>query len=1015
MTAVRVRLRAALIAALLALPWLLSGCDNPSCVFSGDCGSGSAGSLGTNPAQLPPDGTWVRAGAPTLTTFSPGGTMIASTTPIVLRFSESMLAGTLGGAFEVRQTSGAGGGMVPLAGVSTVADGRLVVLLPSTALTNGQSYEVSLADTAEVTDLTGTLFEPADPVLGTFTVAATDPTAPRVVATWPVNGSTGASTTTEVVAVFDRTLNLGTVSATSFRVRVDSNAPTFNPAPTALTLVGSGGSVVSDSRVLRWRSVDSSNEAVYLGRGLDGELTISPGTNANDTIRTSGGTAVGTVTVTWDFNSIDAPVSARIASDPDDAIGIASLDGTDPLEVEVTLVDGQVGDTLTTLVFGTLPDTNPSRLGARQRTYSLTVAGTLVTLTEAELDLASSTAPVTARFDDGPLAFAFSLTRGGATTPVRRLDVDPSAAGLQDPLLDVTAPSLQGFGLSGTNVLTFTSDGRDLTLNGRADEALRSLVVTTAMGDNAPMPPVVGDGAGGLLPPVVGAREAGSFVARPVPLGLLDPGAGPLAFDATAYDRALNPAPPVSATFTQVGTVRDSSAVPAGMLEVHAFDAGTLLPIAGAVAYVHQDGGGGNLTFSNSAPADVTGSALLMDPGGTLVVTVDAAGYDLFTLHGVVTNRISVPLVPTGTTSAFLQGAVETPSTQLGTLDRRLGDARYRRGDERLGIVNACTFDAGSGLFSCSFGPLPVVPERLGALGFVAVSVPADVMFWSHLTFLRAAAFVAPSPAIAPALVGTETVPVAGLLNAAGADPEELPIDGPQPVLNASAAALGLGTLDGDPGIVVEARVPGVPGTVPVGAGVAFAAGANAWDVRCAYPGAADFLPAVGQLGSLVTTGAIEQELLLRAEVRDTLGAVAGARPTVSSAPVSLQPLAIPLVQPPLCTMAPGLCGGSSGAPPYAISFGDVISGTPGIYRVDLTGPLGRGWTIWRADGGGATASVGVPADAAGNPFLPDGTIACEVSAYAWPGFVPTSFAWTDVERRHAGFAHASPIQYAQP
>ncbi len=1014
MIADRVSPRALLAAGLLALPLLVTGCDNPACVFSGNCSSSNSGSLGTNPAELPPDGSWVFSGAPALTAFAPSGGSIGSETPVVLRFSESLLRDTLDGAFEIAE-AGSLGGSVPLQGIALVGDGRLVVLLPSTALTNGSTYEVTLADDAEVTDLTGALFNPADALLGSFTVAATDPATPSVIATWPVNNATGASTTTEVVAVFDGDLNLGTVSASSFAVRVGTppTAPAFNPSPSAVTLIGAGGSTVSDTRVLRWRSLDASGAAVYLGRGLAGRVTVSPA--ANPILAMAGG-AIPERVVDWTFSSIDAPVSARVLSFPNDAIGIANLDGTAPLDVEVTLVDGQVGDTLTTLLFGMLPNTTPARLGARQRTYSLTAVGTTVSLTEAELDIASATSPVAARFEDGPLAFAFSLTRGAERTPVRRLDVDLAVAGIQDPLLDVTAPKLLGFGTSGTVLATFTSDSRGLALNGRADEALRSVVVTSSLGDNTPLPPVLGDGAGGTLPPVVGSRDGGSFVARPAPLGLLDPGSGALSFDVTAYDRALNPAPTRTASFVQVGTVRDSSTVPAGFLEIEVFDALTLLPLAGAQVYLHSDNGGGNLVFSTRSPTGATGSAQLVDlPGGTRVITVDALGYDLFTLHDVTTNRISVPLVPTGTTAAFVQGAVETPSTQLGTLDRRIGDARFRRTDERFAVVNSCNFDAGASLFSCSFGPLPVVPRRLGALGFVAVSVPTDVVFWSPFTFLRAAEFLAPVPAVPPALVGTDTLSVAGLLDATGNDPEELAIDGPRPTLTIAPAALGLGMLDGDPRIAVEARVPGVSGTTPVGSGVAFPAAPNSWDVRSAYPGAADFGPAVGQLGRLVTSGSIDAELLLRCEVRDAFGAIAGARPRVSTNPGALQPLALPLVQAPLCTMAPGTCGGNSGAAPYEIVFDDVIAGSPGLYCVQLTDVLGRGWTIWRADGGGASASVGVPAGATGSPFLANGSVACEVSAFAIPGFAPSSFAWTDVGRLHEGFAHAAPITYVQP
>lgn len=994
------------LAALAVLT--LAGCDNPACVFSGDCSDGGGGGgLGTAAATLPPNGAVLRDGAPTVERLAPSGTMISTTTPIAVVFSESMALDTLVDSVRVVPL-GVIGGPISILGPALVGDGRVLVVVPANPLMAGQAYEVRFAMDAVVTDLTGTeLVLPSDLVIGSFTVAATDPTAPRVVTTFPADNVTGVITSPEIAVLFDRRINAATVDNASFRVTVGGAAPPDNPLPQPLSLMGSGGGTFSETRAYTWKSVDAAGDPVSLGAGAMVQVDLSP---MGDPILSTGGGTLAPTSFDFTLASVDAPLAAAIVSAPDDAIGIEALDGDGmgDLGIDVTLVDGQPGDELSIFLFGGLRNANPPRLAALLREVTVNAAGTLVALTEAEVDLASGTSPVTVRFEEGELALAFRLRRGSQVSAVRRLDADPATPGIQNVLLDVTAPTLVGLGGTGTNLTSFRSDQRGLALLGRADEELLSVQVSVAgMGDNAPVAPVVGVD-GGPLPPVVGSRFDGLFAAAPVPLGLVDPDLFPLDFDVTIHDRALNAAATTTATFTQIGVVRDQASVPAGMLRVEAFDLRNGAAVVGATVLVHSDQGGAP-TFDNAGTTGPTGSALVAFPAaGAAVVTVDAPGFDLFTWHGAQASLLGVPLTRTSGSTAFSQGLLSTPDVDVTTLTRRVTDGRLPSGAEPFLSVASCTFNGVFGLYECPFGPVTVRAGLSGAVSALGFDVPSDPAFYSPLTFLKAFALAVPAEPLVAAGFGDEELFVEAELDAPGVDPEERPLDGPAPLLDATGTGGLGGVLNGAPRVAVQARLRGLPGQATLGAGVAFPVMgmASQWDVRAAYPGAADVGPVTGALGRLVTEGVIEPALELRVEVRDTIGNVAGNRQPFASVGGVLSPADAPSV-----TSPPA--GGNTGAPPWNVDVTGVPGGA-GLVRVTLRDATGRGWTLLRPAAGG-TLTVPVPADDLGVALLADGTIDCSVSTFALPGFDPASFAWTDVERDHRAFGHAAAISFSQP
>jgi hypothetical protein len=134
--------RGALLAALAASTLLLGGCDNPACVFGGDCsGGGSGGGLGSEAASVPADFTWLAAGAPTLVEFFPRTGQIATTTAVALLFSESIAPQPLQVGVRLVQVGGFGAPW-PTLPPTRVGDGRMLLLVPLQPLTAGATYEL---------------------------------------------------------------------------------------------------------------------------------------------------------------------------------------------------------------------------------------------------------------------------------------------------------------------------------------------------------------------------------------------------------------------------------------------------------------------------------------------------------------------------------------------------------------------------------------------------------------------------------------------------------------------------------------------------------------------------------------------------------------------------------------------------------------------------------------------------------------------------------------------------------
>jgi len=1005
--------------AFLALALLLPGCNNdPTCIFTTGCNGGEA-PLSENDARAPVAGEWLVDGRPEVTEAFPSGPQQASTTPIVVFFSETMQEESLAGGLELVPilASGLPGPPVVGLGSALVSDGRVLILFPPppTGLPAGD-YRLrrTTSDEEEApvpVDLTGqTLALDPGEVLTNFTVAASPAAAPKVVAIYPVDDALFQAETTEIVVVFDRPVLQSSVTDDSFQIEVEDAPPAQDPLPTPV-LAQLGSSQVSDTRAFTWRSVDGDGVPVPLGTNANVEVFLSP---VGDPIREQDGGILPLTQSRFQTLVFAPPLSAAFLSQPSDAIGLANLTEGDPEElvIELDLDDLAPGDNIDLFLFGEQKFEEPPAVVpfiALQRTLQLTGVAplTVATFTREDVNLQISDAPDDVRFADGALVFAFRTRRGSVVTPIMLLDLDPDPATIQDPVLDTVAPEVET--LSGSpDTSSFRSDQRDLVLAGLADGELRSVEVTTPLGNN------------GSVPPVVGSQASGVFLAAPVELGQL--AAGTTTYQFTARDLAFNAASPGAGVFTQLGSVGPGGFTPGSTLTVQVFDASTLLPRSGARVIVHSDlGNGTDFPFHVVGTTDSLGVASVTTDAlaASVILTIDATGYDLFTLHGVSSTRLSLPLEPTGNGPALASGGVTSDDAAalalLPGLTRRHDDSRRDVRLPRAFPGTSCATTAGT--FNCLHGDTEIRALTLGARSFFAGDFTQTEGAFSASQLVQAFALQVPQPGTPTGVPQPALLPLERLLIDPALPDEEAAQALPVFLLSVDpAGGVNLANLDddpeteGEPFVSVETRVPGLGGAIAVGLGLAFDQTGGVWRVRAAQPGT---VSATGPLGA---AGAVDPDVSVRAEVSDVAGNSSGVRPRLSAilaggSEPTFEALDVPRALAPLTNLGSGA---------FTVELEHVIGddrSEGGFYRVELEDVAGRGWSLWRIDGSG-TANVllrGVDLADGGGTGLANGDVQVRGSAFAWEGFDPQAFLWSDIQREFELFAHTSQQTLSKP
>jgi hypothetical protein len=801
---------------------------------------------------------------------------------------------------------------------------------------------------------------------------------------WPERGSVDQSALPEIVAVFDRVMDIGSVIAGgAFSVTVDGAPPAYHPNASALSFIDFFGTV-EIPQVYTWRSFEPSGEPALLGLNAEVSLALSATIKSKDNDLYAGSSGSFTTAL------VNPPASVAITSTPTDAFGMSHLNGTTPLELTITL-EGVAGadDFLTLYIYGS-SDTAGS-LSLLTREVELAAGATEVVLGESELDLLDEFNGV--RFEDGDVYIAASVRRGSARSPVRLLDTDLLESGPQPAVLDTVPPVLVGLGTDGTQTSEYVSTNSGLTVVGLAGEELAAVEVEVFV-----------DGVlytNGDLAPVIESNEEGAFIAKPLDLGIVDPAFLPAALTVTIYDRAMNPALPLNLNWRQVGASGPGAALPGGGdVSVRVFDSVTNQAVSGALIFSHEVDVAE--AFLNSAVTDAGGTGLVLSAAvGATVITVDAAGYDLFTFHGVPTTRLDVPLQLTaGSGRVFYSVFSDVSELAASSVQVRVADDRLLGGPTHL--QGTCT-DSPFGVL-CGFPSADIVAGKFGASTLLA-TVDQGLDF-AAADFLKVADLEFLTGAVAPNGKLSYEYEITGLLSDIGLEIEERPLRAPDSTLD----LLSLVSLDstslvaGSPSVLIEGVVPSLGGVATVGAGVAENfLGLGLFIVQGAFAGAGDLE------GRWVTEGLIEADLLFRVDLEDTSGNKSGRRIPFSEI-TPLIPIALPDV--PLLIRPDFDTGGSN----FEFLFMDTLDDTQGgLFKVHMTDDNGRSWDIWRLNepGSGQSITANVPeiGGSLGGTPLVDGALDVVVSLYGVPSgdFDAESFLWETLLRQADSRAQTAP------
>lgn len=888
------RIRPALLLCTL-LP-ALAGCDNVARAFNPDpyTGGGTPTTTTSN-IQIPMAAGDAVSGRPRVKAVFPTGSAWPGTVPILVEFNESInetsVLPTSNSANDAKVIVRVKGTTQAIpASYDFIAQDRLLVIRPTTGLSNQQTptYEIVMLDGGR--DIDGTKFNVAasGDVLGEFQVNQdTSITNGRILTTYPRDNQTGVRET-YYYAFFDRPVNISTVTSSSCFLRPSGGTAIASAIDLPLSLLGQG-----DPRILR----------IVPDTTLDASTTYQLVVDATITFGTAGHLDFKNRTPFASFHTVGprSPTAVHVGNPTvgfDDKINRNNL--TDCVLHVTTPADARVGDRVVARIYGGDRSTTPTGddiFVERSATVATAGAGTVV------VDFSGSLGTLARpKFDDGSVTFAVQMQRGSEHSGFA---LNRSA---DAPRCDATAPTITKVGPPGsTTGHDIYTDQESLAFFGTASERIGSATLTD-----------------GVNPAVelFAASTDGRFVCKPLTLGRLT---APRGYSLLVTDLAGNLAvAPTTGNIVQRGVITGAFS---GSLVVEAYDHTTLLPIVGATVLVDTGAPTVPATAQVVGTTGADGRATFASLGGTEhTVTIVRSGFHLATFYGTTAAFVSLPLRPTANATATLAGTANFQQAAGATV--LVGDNTF---DDPMVLGVQSASNAATTIPSTAIQPNR--PQVITA--FAGVFEPTTgTGYTSHGFQMLGTSATSPTPPAAPAAAAATSTQSVTL-----APTSVLPASTMSTSTEDFALATGLDTTNlvgGKPIVRAMLSLNGFGGQVLAGVGHATATTGDAFSMSATY-------------GAPLLTGlaAFSPYLWVATEARDSVGRVSRHRGLVLFGlfvdPVN--PPAIPTIT------APG--GPSTGSPAVTFADALDPSGVPSglaVAEVTARDSSGRQWIVYVPD-----------------------------------------------------------------
>lgn len=885
------------IVLLIGLLFAAAACDNVGRAFDPNVDpSDPNADLGISDVQVVPIGGNVRSGRPVVRETYPDGSGWPATVPIVVEFSESLnqesilptTPGGLDGRIGVRAQ---GTQQLLPAQYDFLAQGRLLIIRPINGLLDqgGAIYEVVMFP--EGRDIDGLRFQVSgdETILSEFQVNQdASITDGSILAVFPRDNYAEQEREGDVVVVFDRPANPGSLTPSNILLQPSGGVPIVIDIETPLSTVG-----IDDPRVVLL------DTGVALPASQTHELVVTEditfGTDGN--LDFNGAIPFSSFTTISPSEPVAVELGNPAAGFPNQINRQNALSVMINVDVPAsTLVD----DTVVARIYGGNASTNETfDIEFVERTAVVTVAGAQTVLVDFGAQLGTLAQPV---LDEGAVIFCAQILRGNQSTGFIR------GIGEDEPRFDITAPTLLQAGPPGNGTDLFI-DTESVAYYGLASEPLAEASFADGVSVNAPM---------------FGASNSGRFLVEPVVLGRLSSARD---YTVTLTDLVGNiSATAIAGSIQQRGQITGALA---GMLTVEAFDQATLEPIVGATVLVDSGNptvpASGQLIGTTGLDGRVSFTSGL---GAEHTITIIRSEYDLVTLYGTRAAFVSLPLSPLVDATATLRGTtILTPTPGATVLTSSTAFAEHLV----LGVRSASET-------ATEIPATPIWPNRPQVLTAFAgeFEATAKPTYAFQACQICGVDLVTPTAPPAPADPGGEVSPTLVL------SPAITPLAAlVAPYSEDFLSAVGLDTGNIEPGYPrarVLSSLIGFEGQVLLGVGTVTSTGPTTYEVDANYS-----LPIVAGLSSftpvtwLVTEAADIAGRISRSRVfLDPLGGILLPGPGPVAIPTITPPTA-PFTGSPTVTIADVL---------------DASFSNLGIAVVDITATdsAGRRWKLIAAD-----------------------------------------------------------------